>query len=76
MNNERDLTENELLLIKKAKAIWNEFEFMFGISFMCQGEEATKAMLEYMDSHPDADSSEITEYAVEICDKYNPHLNA
>lgn len=76
MDDERDLTENELLLIKKAKAIWDEFEFMFGVSLMCQGDEASKAMLDYMESHPDADSSEILEQAVGICDKYNPHLNA
>lgn len=76
MDDERDLTENELLLIKKAKAIWDEFEFMFGVSLMCQGDEASKVMLDYMESHPDADSSEILEQAVCICDKYNPHLNA
>lgn len=76
MEEKNKLSEAEELLIDRTYKIWNEYEFMFGISYMCQGEDAAKAMLKYMDEHPNTSSDEITEYAVDICDKYNSHLNA
>lgn len=76
MSDEKDLSKDESLLIERCKKIWDEFEFVFGISLMCKGDEASNAMLSFMDRHPEATSSDIMEYATFICDKYNPDLNA
>ena len=73
---DEELSAAENLLIHCLAKISKEFDFVFGVSYMCQGEEATNEMLTYIKSHPKAGYSEILIHAVEIGEKYNSHLIA
>ncbi|MCH1940029.1 hypothetical protein [Holdemania massiliensis] len=74
MIEEKDMTDSEIILVKNLKKICNEFDFIFGVSLMCKGPDASTAMLQYLNRHPEAASSDIIDYASRLCDKYNPDL--
>lgn len=70
----KGLSESWKEMMERAAKIWDEHEFLLGVGIMCKGAEASAEMLKYMDTHPEATSSDILEYAVYLCEKYNPDL--
>lgn len=70
-----ELTELEEELLERLKSVSTQFDFIYGVMCLCQGDKASKAMLGYLDKNPNAEYSDILYESMIIADIFNPQLS-